>query len=112
MLGGKKARDARIHVGSVSSGTDNRSGKSQSSWSKYEWMREVADYFNLHNWSFYCDFYATANYDSISIEASIGANGGSVSNDRVYADARETLRKAINATGCPYDIQASIEVYR
>ena len=112
MLGGKKARDARIHVGSSSGGIDNRSGKPQSSWTKYEWIKEVADYFNLNNWSFYCEYYASANYDSISVEASVGANGGSVSNDRIYADVKETLRKAINATHCPYDIDISIEVYR
>ena len=112
MLGGKKARDARIHVGSSSGGIDNRSGKPQSSWTKYEWMKEVADYFNLNNWSFYCDYYARANYDSISIEASIGANGGSVSDDRVYADARDTLRRAINATRCPYDVEMSVEIFR
>ena len=112
MWGGKRARDARIHVSSPSSGIDKRNTKQKASWSKYEWICEVVDYFSLHNWCFYCDFYATANYDSISIEASLGANGASASNDRVYADAKDLVKKAINAVGCPFDISINVEVYR
>ena len=111
MLGGKRARDARIHVGSSSGGLDNRSGKSKSSWSKYEWLKEVADYFNLNNWCFYCDFYARANYDSISIEASRSANGESVSYNTIYNEAKSFIQRAVNATRCPYEVEFNVDVF-
>ena len=109
MLGGKKARDARIHT-SYGGSLDSRGRKDKSSWTEYEWISEVADYFNLNHWCFYCDFYAKANYDSIDIEASVTSL--SVSDSTIFQEAKNLVQKAINATQCPYKINIELEVYR
>ena len=110
MLGGKKARDARIH-GGYGGGLDSRERKDKSSWTQYEWLNEVASCFNDNNWCFYCDFYASVGYDTISIEASVDPCS-SVPDSSVAQEARNILQKAIDATGCPYKVTMELQIYR
>lgn len=106
MLGGKRARDARIHTGGSS--YSNYNNKPKSSWTKYEWMQEVADYINLNSWDFKCDYYARANVDSINIEASLKFP---VSHVIIMSEAKNLAQKAANATGCPFKFNIDVDIY-
>ena len=109
MWGGKKARDSRIHVYSSSS-SNNRWDKPKTSWTKQDWMKEVADNVYGKHWLGDYDISAKANVDTITVEVWMQIHKDDIPYSQINEDVRSAVRQAVSMTKCPWEVKYDVEI--